>query len=129
MMTNRLMRLIEKKPKREHRVRDDLRCRDDGVADHHEHDVLEDEADPDRRDERRQARGVAQAPVGEPLDHHADDAHDDHRDGKREEKHAHEEEGVGDRAEKPSVVSNHHDTNEPHMKISPWAKLMSSMIP
>ena len=30
---------------------------------------------------------------------------------------------------KPSVVSNHHETNEPHMKISPWAKLMSSMIP
>jgi hypothetical protein len=31
--------------------------------------------------------------------------------------------------EKPSVVNSHHDTNEPHMKISPWAKLMSSMIP
>jgi hypothetical protein len=31
--------------------------------------------------------------------------------------------------EKPSVVRSHHDTNEPHMKISPWAKLMSSMIP
>ena len=30
---------------------------------------------------------------------------------------------------KPSVVSSHQHTNEPTMKISPWAKLMSSMIP
>ena len=30
---------------------------------------------------------------------------------------------------KPSVVSSHQHTNEPTMKISPWAKLISSMIP
>ena len=29
----------------------------------------------------------------------------------------------------PSDVSSPHATNEPTMKISPWAKLMSSMIP
>jgi hypothetical protein len=31
--------------------------------------------------------------------------------------------------EKPNVVSSHHDTNEPTMNTSPWAKLMSSMMP
>ena len=30
---------------------------------------------------------------------------------------------------KPSVVRSHQDTNEPTMKISPCAKLMSSMMP
>ena len=30
---------------------------------------------------------------------------------------------------KPNVVSSHHDTNEPTMNTSPWAKLISSMIP
>ena len=91
-------------------------------------DVLEDERHADRGDQRRQARCAAERFVGEALDEHAEQAEDAHREQER---------GGQDDDQRPtSVIAPEKPrkqevrlTKAPTMNMSPWAKLMSSMIP
>jgi hypothetical protein len=112
-----------------------------------EADVLEDEREPDRRDERHQSRLVAQRLVADALDRNVDDHAEEHREeqahedrvdllrrrgarrrrsAERERKHERRREsGIWNEP----VVDDSVVWKVPSMKLSPWAKLISSMIP
>ena len=92
-------------------------------------EVLQDERHADGRDERRQSGGVPEWPVGESLDAHAQQTHHRHRDDERDAEDADEQQRIADGPVKPMLVEITNDRNAPTMKMSPWAKLMSSMMP
>ena len=92
-------------------------------------DVLEDEREADRGDQRRELRRVAKRPVADPLDEDVQAA------GRRpsqtisvSEQPEHQPERPG-REARPERAPEADDVNEPIMNTSPWAKLISSMIP
>src|SRR5829696_2619752 len=117
-------------------VGDELRERDLGWPLPRETDVLEDKGHADGRDQDRQPRRVPQGFVGHPLDPHPEEPARDHGDS-----HGYEDPCQLDEAPESSVIAPKKPspknvplrtvkpTKEPIMKLSPWAKLISSMIP
>ena len=92
-------------------------------------DVLQDEREADRGDQRRQLGRVPQWPVGHALDHHVERAAGDHRRSGRMSSSAEERASRPVAVVRPIVPIMPKATNDPIMNTSPWAKLMSSMMP
>ena len=92
-------------------------------------DVLQDEREADRGDQRRQLGRVAQRPVGDPLDQDVQAAAD--RPSRRSASRPGPTTSPSAPVASPSPIAPHRPTavNEPIMNTSPWAKLISSMIP
>ena len=117
-------------------VGDEFRKRHLGRALPNQAHVLQDKGHPYGGDENRKPRGVSQGLVRHPLYPDVQEAagHHRHEEGiktPRILKNVPDPLVIGEKSSRPKIVPERtvRPTKEPIMKLSPWAKLISSMIP